>query len=200
MDAARKGSTMSVAEEQRSLPALLRGPEEPACRFPLPPETAPEIRRLDPAKLGAVLLVVPVVYFGARLAHVDAGPALPPGPAAEETSVVIARSSASAGDAGELRTLRRLTAEATAQEQIAPLRTGRNKERDDDRAPGNQEPTGSSGGGTGDDGSSSSVTLPIAGETPVPDPGVDTPELPVDPSGTLPDTDVSVPDLEIPLP
>jgi hypothetical protein len=194
--------------EESFLPALLRS-SEPTRPVLSPPKTAPPRRHADIARIAAVVLIVPCAYFGLRLAGVEGLPSLPGALPAEDTSVVAANPADRVGrDARELRSLRKAT--ATAAVQAGPSRTSW---RDDRGKPsgGHQQPpsgggSGGGGGGGGTDGTKPNLTLPVIGETPIPDPGVEVPDLPVDPA-VVPDTDdvvqsagVTVPDVNVPLP
>jgi hypothetical protein len=180
--------------EESFLPALLRSPE-PTRPLLAPPKSTPARPHPDIARIAAVVLIVPCAYFGLRLAGVEGLPSLPGALPAEDTSVVAANPANRTGrDARELR-----AAAATAS-----VHTGASREsRRDDRG---KPSGGGGGGGGGTDGTKPNLTLPVIGETPIPDPGVEVPDLPVDP-GVIPDTDdvvqsagVTVPDVDVPLP
>jgi hypothetical protein len=188
--------------EESFLPALLRS-SEPIRPLLSPPEPAPDRRRHGLARIAAVALIVPCAYFGLRLAGVEGLPALPAALPAEGTSVVVAdRADRSGRDGHELRSLRAAAAAAAAQ---TPSRDARRDDRGKPARGHEQSPPGGKGGG-GTGGTNPNPTLPVVGETPIPDPGVEVPDLPVDPGG-LPDAGdvvqaagVTVPDVDVPLP
>jgi hypothetical protein len=195
--------------EESLLPALLRS-SEPTRPLLSPPKTAPARRHPHIARIAAVVLIVPCAYFGLRLAGVEGLPSLPGALPAEDTSVVAANTADRTGrDARELRSLR--TAAATAAVHAGPSQASRRDDRDKPSGGHEQPPYGGGsggggGGGGGTDGTKPNLTLPVIGETPIPDPGVEVPDLPVDP-GVVPDTDdvvqgagVTVPDVEVPVP
>jgi hypothetical protein len=153
------------------------------------------------------VLVVPCAYFGVRLAGVNGNPALPAGLPAHGTTLVLAGPNGASGrDAHELRSLRAGAAVAAA--QISPAADRGQPARRPGEGSETKSPP-SSGGGTGGGGggeTNPNLTLPVIGATPIPDPGIEVPELPVDP-GTLPSTGDAVPDAdalisepELPLP
>jgi hypothetical protein len=196
--------------EESFLPALLRSPE-PTRPLLSPPKTAPARPHPDIARIAAVVLIVPCAYFGLRLAGVEGLPSLPGALPAEDTSVVAANPADRTGrDARELRSLR--AASASAAVHAGRPRASRRDDRDKPSGGHEQPPSGGGSGGGGDgggggtDGTKPNLTLPVIGETPIPDPGVEVPDLPVDP-GVVPDTDdvvqsagVTVPDVDVPLP
>lgn len=181
------------------LPALLRPPKEKPRAVPGPLEPSAGRHRTSLARVIAVLLIAACVYFGVRLAGVDGLPPLPAGLPAEETGavVVVDESSAATEDRRELASLRAAGTAPTATPTRDSKRRGHRDRRDGrEQAP---PPSGGSGSGDGTDEAPPNVTLPVVGETPIPDPGIEVPSLPVDPE-TLPSVEVAVPELETQLP
>lgn len=191
--------TSSTPLDDTSLPRLF-------SQDPSPPEARveqPDPRR--PNKTVLLLAVTPALaaaclYAGARIAGVELLPSSPSGLAAEETSVVLvpgrgAETGASVDDR-ELRSLRTAaTVAATARATTAAPGTSKGSgQRQEKEQQGSSEPPPPDGG-TGE--SDPNLTLPIVGETPVPDPGLEAPKLPVDPEGTLPATGVTVPEVDL---
>jgi hypothetical protein len=173
---------------------------------PSPPEARveqPEPRR--PNKTVLLLAVAPALaaaclYAGTRIAGVERLPSSPSGLAAEETSVVLVPGlGASNGASVDARELRSLQAAAGVAAQTRTTRSTSSTakgggQRQEKEQQGSSEPP-PPGGGT--DESDPNLTLPIVGETPVPDPALEAPELPVDPEGTLPATGVTVPEVDL---
>jgi hypothetical protein len=195
-----------TAPVESFLPALLRTPKQEPRPVADAPGAPDETGRSGLVRIGAVLLVAPCVYFGVRLMEVDGPTDLPPGLAADGTSaVVVPKKSPFAGDARELRSLRAAAAAATAAPAAASAADSKErrhgKRRDGEQGP----PGGGSSGGERDDGTLN-VTLPIIGETPIPDPGVEVPSLPIDPGAAptpeelLPEAGAALPDPVVPLP
>jgi hypothetical protein len=132
---------------------------------------------------------------------VDGLPALPAGLPAEETGAVVVVDESSAAAAEDRRELASLRAAGTAA-RATPSRDSKRRGHRDRRDGHEQAPpprTGDSGSGDSTDEAPSNVTLPVVGETPIPDPGIEVPSLPVDPE-TLPSVEVTVPELETQLP
>jgi hypothetical protein len=173
---------------------------------PSPPEARveqPEPRR--PNKTVLLLAVAPALaaaclYAGTRIAGVELLPSSPSGLAAEETSVVLVpgrgASNGASVDGRELRSLRAAAtvAATTRATTAAPGPAKGDGQRQEKEQQGSSEPP-PPGGGT--DESDPNLTLPIVGETPVPDPGLESPELPIDPEGTLRATGVTVPEADL---
>jgi hypothetical protein len=162
----------------------------------------PEPRR--PNKTVLLLAVAPALaaaclYAGTRIAGVEHLPSSPSGLAAEETSVVLVpgrgASTGASVDARELRSLRAAATVAATTRATTGSAPGTSKGGGQEKEQqGSSEPP-PPGGGT--DESDPNLTLPIVGETPVPDRGLEVPELPVDPEGTLPATGVTVPEADL---
>jgi hypothetical protein len=173
-------------------------------------EPVPERGRPTLARAAIVLLVLACAYFGLRLAGVDGRPPLPAGLPAEGVSIVVAGpGEAWSRDARELRIRRPAAALAAAQTSAVRERAelgSHPKRRSNDESPPTSGGDGDDSGGAGDAATDPNLTLPVVGVTPIPDPGIQVPELPVEP-GTLPDARAvlpgaggTVPEAGVPLP
>jgi hypothetical protein len=188
-------------ERKHALPTALRNEARPEIVALLrSTQDAPAPRRSPRlVHLAGPALGVLIALAGARLAGVDLLPPLPPAVAGEETRTVVAGPGVEAAvDAREHRSLRRATAAAVALASAPVGSSGKRTSRASEQPPGGSGQTGSGeqpppeNAGTG--GTDPGLILPIVGETPVPDPGLETPELPVDPETTLPGTGDVLPD------
>lgn len=187
----------STPPDDTSLPRRLsRDPSPPGARV----EQA-EPRR--PNKTVLLLAVAPALaaaclYAGTRIAGVELLPSSPSGLAAEETSVVLVpgrgASTGATVDTRELRSLRAAASLAAETQTTTGSATAKGSGQGQAKEQESPEPP-PPGGGTGE--SDPNLTLPIVGETPAPDPGLEVPELPVDPEGTLPATGVTVPETDL---
>jgi hypothetical protein len=166
------------------------------------------VERAEPRRPNKTVLLLAVtpalaaacLYAGARIAGVELLPSSPSGMAAEETSVVLVpglgASNGASVDARELRSLQaaaRVAAQTRTMTAAPGTSKGGGQQQEKEQQKSSEPPP--PGGGT--DESDPNLTLPIVGETPVPDPGLESPELPIDPEGTLRATGVTVPEADL---
>jgi hypothetical protein len=198
------------APDESRRPALLRHRQEAVSPLPSSPRPPGKGDRPELTRIAAVVLLVPCAYLGVRLADGNGSSALPAALPAHEASVVVGGPDGASGrDARELRALRADPAVAAAQSRAAAERPNRGQRRPPG-SEGESPPSSRGGGGDGDGGGTDetdpNLTLPVIGETPIPDPGLEVPQLPVDPGtlpdpgDVLPDAGVTVPEPEVPLP
>lgn len=202
----------SERREDLSLPALLRrDPEAPGSRIPTG-DGSEDQRSPSRPHVGLLITFPLVVAAGICCASLATGngvlPPLPFGAPAEAKTVVMAVGDPPGVgrerlDARQLRSLARSApAAVAAASKAAPAEESRRYERSKkETQPQGSEQQPPEGGGGSDGGGSDEgdpgLTLPVLGETPLPDPGVEAPELPVDPEDTLPATGDLLPDTDV---